>query len=229
MSRPFGVALLIAGWDENGPALFHTVRSGSGSTSAAGPPERTPPCLRRNPLTHTYYWIVHLCPSARAPFFLPLRFHFLPLRSHEHPVTPPCSFYSPGQPSGPLRTSSFPQPTRPPARGSCAQSPPHGCTPYRHRFPFERESDPAQQSRDGRASPFPFAGPLGHLRQVRGQGHRVGLRGRPDGPPGAVQARDDPAGEAAGGQGCRFGLGAAWAGGQGCRLGVRYRPPSAAL
>lgn len=29
MSRPFGVALLIAGWDENGPSLYHTDPSGT--------------------------------------------------------------------------------------------------------------------------------------------------------------------------------------------------------
>jgi len=29
MSRPFGVALLVAGWDGNGPALFHTDPSGT--------------------------------------------------------------------------------------------------------------------------------------------------------------------------------------------------------
>ncbi|QIX02391.1 hypothetical protein AMS68_007908 [Peltaster fructicola] len=29
MSRPFGVALLIAGWDENGPALYHAEPSGT--------------------------------------------------------------------------------------------------------------------------------------------------------------------------------------------------------
>jgi 20S proteasome subunit alpha 5 len=29
MSRPFGVALLIAGWDENGPCLYHTDPSGT--------------------------------------------------------------------------------------------------------------------------------------------------------------------------------------------------------
>eukprot|EP00898_Chlorokybus_atmophyticus_P007362 jgi/Chlat1/7627/Chrsp64S07107 len=29
MSRPFGVALLIAGWDERGPCLFHTDPSGT--------------------------------------------------------------------------------------------------------------------------------------------------------------------------------------------------------
>eukprot|EP00803_Ostreobium_quekettii_P005293 evm.model.scf_37.19 EVM.evm.TU.scf_37.19 scf_37:163835-167639(+) len=29
MSRPFGVALLIAGWDENGPILFHADPSGT--------------------------------------------------------------------------------------------------------------------------------------------------------------------------------------------------------
>ena len=29
MSRPFGVALLIAGWDAQGPALYHTDPSGT--------------------------------------------------------------------------------------------------------------------------------------------------------------------------------------------------------
>ncbi|KAJ3189871.1 proteasome component pup2 [Gaertneriomyces sp. JEL0708] len=29
MSRPFGVALLVAGWDENGPQLYHTDPSGT--------------------------------------------------------------------------------------------------------------------------------------------------------------------------------------------------------
>ena len=29
MSRPFGVALLVAGWDEHGPALYHTDPSGT--------------------------------------------------------------------------------------------------------------------------------------------------------------------------------------------------------
>lgn len=29
MSRPFGVALLLAGWDENGPVLYHTDPSGT--------------------------------------------------------------------------------------------------------------------------------------------------------------------------------------------------------
>ncbi|KAK6429416.1 proteasome component pup2 [Oleoguttula sp. CCFEE 5521] len=29
MSRPFGVALLIGGWDEDGPALYHAEPSGT--------------------------------------------------------------------------------------------------------------------------------------------------------------------------------------------------------
>eukprot|EP00962_Isochrysis_galbana_P053489 scaffold24919_cov101-Isochrysis_galbana.AAC.1 len=29
MARPFGVALLLAGWDRNGPTLFHTDPSGT--------------------------------------------------------------------------------------------------------------------------------------------------------------------------------------------------------
>ena len=29
MSRPFGVALLVAGWDSHGPALYHTDPSGT--------------------------------------------------------------------------------------------------------------------------------------------------------------------------------------------------------
>ena len=29
MSRPFGVALLVAGWDDHGPALYHTDPSGT--------------------------------------------------------------------------------------------------------------------------------------------------------------------------------------------------------
>lgn len=29
MSRPFGVALLVAGWDDDGPVLFHTDPSGT--------------------------------------------------------------------------------------------------------------------------------------------------------------------------------------------------------
>ncbi|MEW5311016.1 MAG: hypothetical protein WDW38_002764 [Sanguina aurantia] len=35
MSRPFGVALLIAGWDENGPVLYHTDPSGMYSKFSA--------------------------------------------------------------------------------------------------------------------------------------------------------------------------------------------------
>lgn len=34
-SRPFGVALLIAGWDENGPVLYHTDPSGMYSKFSA--------------------------------------------------------------------------------------------------------------------------------------------------------------------------------------------------
>jgi len=29
MSRPFGVALLLGGWDDNGPVLFHADPSGT--------------------------------------------------------------------------------------------------------------------------------------------------------------------------------------------------------
>lgn len=29
MSRPFGVALLVGGWDEDGPALYHAEPSGT--------------------------------------------------------------------------------------------------------------------------------------------------------------------------------------------------------
>lgn len=46
MSRPFGVALLVAGWDEKGPALFHTDPSGTYvryvSHTIHAPPRFTP-------------------------------------------------------------------------------------------------------------------------------------------------------------------------------------------